>query len=81
MRGKWCFALFLGVASFLVFPGSEAFATCTTILIGKNASSDGTVLVAHNEDMEDNDSGKLWYQPRKSYQPGGQVTLPFETVP
>ena len=36
---------------------------CTTILVGKNATADGSVLHGHNEDMGFTAVGRLWHVP------------------
>ncbi len=54
-------------------------AGCTTILVGKNASADGSVMMAHNEDMGDL-SGRLLYQPGKTNE-AREISVNYETVP
>lgn len=55
------------VAMLLFSPASEAQA-CTTILVGKKASADGSVLVSHSDDGL-NDA-RLVYVPAKDHNPG-----------
>ena len=40
---------------------------CTTILVGKKATADGSVIMGHNEDMGDL-SGRLVFQPAQTHQ-------------
>lgn len=54
---------------------------CTTILVGKNATRDGSVLLAHNEDMGQNDVGRLWVTPAQEYDEGETVALPYTVIP
>ncbi len=52
---------------------------CTTILVGKNATADGSVIIGHNEDMG-NLSGRLIFQPRQTYSEK-EIDLNYVTVP
>ena len=44
----------------IYFVGVSSLYPCTTILIGKGLSKDGSILHAHNEDMGQNTVGRLW---------------------
>lgn len=46
--------------TFLLLFHNFAYA-CTTILVGKNLTIDGTVIHAHNEDMGFATSGRIWF--------------------
>jgi len=56
-------------------------AGCTTIIFGKEATADGSVLMAHNEDYGPNDCFHLVHHPRESHAPGEVIRFAFETVP
>ncbi|MGA2260711.1 MAG: C69 family dipeptidase [Acidobacteriota bacterium] len=61
--------------------GSKAAAGCTTVIIGKRASADGSVIMAHNEDYGDNDCMHLVYHPEEKHVPGDVIRFAFEAVP
>ncbi len=50
---------------------------CTTILIGKDATRDGSVILAHNEDMGKNTAGLLNYYKGQEYPPGTLIKVPY----
>lgn len=52
---------------------------CTTILIGKDATADGSVILGHNEDMGSL-SGRLMFQPGQKHREK-QVKLNYVTIP
>ena len=54
---------------------------CTTVIVGKEASADGSVLMAHTEDYGANDAMKLVYHPRQTHEPGEVIHFAFEDVP
>jgi dipeptidase len=66
------------ILQFLVAMDS-AYAGCSILLIGKNRSTDGSVLVAHNEDAADK-SARLTYISRKHH-PEKKVHLNYITIP
>ncbi|MGD9211321.1 MAG: C69 family dipeptidase, partial [Desulfobacteraceae bacterium] len=53
------------------------FEKCTTIIVGKDISSDGSVLLAHNEDLGDNAAQHYIVEPRKQYAAGTTMTTYF----
>ena len=53
---------------------------CTTVIVGKLASADGSVLMAHNEDYGANDAMKLVYHPRQTHQPGEVIHFAFQNI-
>jgi dipeptidase len=63
----------------LTSPGQETFPSdynCFTVLVGKNASVDGTLLYGHNDD----DGFQLvntYVEPRKNYPKGAEQTLQY----
>ena len=60
-------------------PGSLPIENCTTVLVGKAATADGSVMMAHNEDMGDH-SGRLLYVPGKA-QADKEIALNYVTIP
>lgn len=58
---------------------SKEITGCTTILVGKNVTADGSVIMGHNEDMGDR-SGRLVFQPGKR-QKENEIQLNYVTVP
>lgn len=60
----------LSMAFFFLLAGAPVASAlaCTTILVGKQASADGSVLVSHSDDgMND---ARLVYVPAKDWEPG-----------
>ena len=53
---------------------------CTTIIVGKDASADGSVLLAHNEDLGGYPAQHYIVVPRIQYEPGATVTTWFGAV-
>jgi dipeptidase len=89
-----CSAILLSILFFILSTGlsGRAEATncpfepelareCTTILIGKDATADGSVMLAHTEDMDQNDSGKLWFKPRGIHAPDTTFSIPTVVIP
>ena len=64
--------LFIGLFSFL----QNSFA-CTTILIGKNMTKNGCVILAHNEDMGKDAAGILNYYQGKNHPTGTFIDVPY----
>jgi len=54
---------------------------CTTLIIGKEATADGSVIMAHNEDYGDNACMHLMYHPRQTHEPEELIHFAFEDVP
>lgn len=61
-------------------PGDRGKA-CTTVIVGKGASADGSVLMAHEEDYAPNDAMKIVHHPRQQHAPGEVIHFAFEDVP
>ncbi len=59
----------------------KASVGCTTIIIGRKATADGSVLMAHNEDYGDNDCMHLVYHPRETHKPGEVIRFAYASVP
>jgi len=55
---------------------------CTSVAFGKNATADGSVLMAHNEDGEDEEHPcrHLAYHPGVTYPPGTELKLKGEAI-
>lgn len=66
----WVFALLLVVSA-----GGGVCQACFSIVVGKNASTDGCVIVAHNEDDTAPQIVNHHKVPRHNYPPGSKVTL------
>ncbi len=54
---------------------------CTTVIVGKNATADGSVIMSHTEDYGKDDAMKLTYHPRETHQPGEVIHFAFVDVP
>lgn len=54
---------------------SPARADCTTFIAGREATADGSVLLAHNEDLGNNAAQHYLVVPREHHDPGEVVTL------
>lgn len=58
----------------LIFPAFIS-GNCFTVLVGKDASADGSVLFGHNEQNGGRRIINYWYVPRMKYPPGTEVVL------
>jgi dipeptidase len=56
-------------------------AACTTILVGKELTADGSVIFGHNEDMGLEATGRLWSQQARSYKENASVDVPYVNLP
>lgn len=72
------FRAFLGIALSLSLAASAM--ACTTIIVGRNLTEDGSVMMAHTEDMDDDDVGRIYLVPHKERVAGETLWLPWETV-
>lgn len=50
---------------------------CTTVLVGKALTADGSVLHAHNEDMGNDAVGRLWNVPATKHRVGKRFRVPY----
>lgn len=55
--------------------------SCTTILIGRSLTADGSVIHAHNEDMGNEAVGRLWATAPSSRRPGETLRVPYIELP
>ncbi len=53
---------------------------CTTVIVGKNATADGSVLLGHNEDWGEYLMPLRW-NPREKHQPGETLHMPRRRLP
>ena len=53
---------------------------CSSIIVGKEATADGSMLIAHNEDLGNYSAHHYIYAPRVIHQPGKTVTTHFGAV-
>lgn len=63
----------------LLFVSVTGF-SCTTILIGKGLTIDGSVMHAHNEDMGFNAVGRLWHVKAANHKEGETINVPYVTL-
>ncbi len=82
------FWLGAGLMMLFVFSGQteirndcKAASGCTTVIIGKKATADGSVIMAHNEDYGASDCLHLVYHSRENHAPGEVMSFAFEKVP
>jgi dipeptidase len=54
---------------------------CTTILVGKSLTADGSVMHAHNEDMGNEAVGRLWATASSSHSEGDTLSVPYVELP
>ncbi len=74
------------VAALLLFAGASLAgpapaAACTTILIGRSLTADGSVIHAHNEDMGNDAVGRLWWAPPATHAAGATLRVPYVELP
>jgi dipeptidase len=74
-------ALFPDLLPQRIDAAAKASAGCTTIIVGKKATADGSVIMAHNEDYGDNDCMHLAHHPPETHAPGEVIRFAFVTVP
>jgi len=68
---------FLFLASLVLLSFCSAFA-CTTMLVGKDATADGSIIVAHADDDELGDQ-RVMYVPAANHKPGAKrAVYPFK---
>lgn len=65
--------------SILLF--QETTLPCTTVVVGRNLTADGSIIHAHNEDMGVSIAGRLWHVSSKNYNPDEKVRVPYMEIP
>ncbi len=53
---------------------------CTTVLIGRALTADGSVIHAHNEDMGNDAVGRLWAAAPATHGPNSRVRVPYVEI-
>ncbi len=78
MRGKLSLVIIMVMALLSVPIASHS---CTTVLIGKEMTADGSVIHAHNEDMGFSAVGRLWAAEAATHKTGDMLEVPYVTIP
>ena len=74
----------LGVVFVLVgaaIAGLRPSSACTTILVGKSLTTDGSVIHALNEDMGNDAVGRVWSVAPTRYEDGATLEVPYVELP
>ncbi len=74
-----CCRSFLGVL--LVFALALQGFACTTIIVGKDLTENGTVLMAHNEELGDYSAQHYIYRPAARHEEGAMLKMPNVEIP
>ena len=69
------------VAAGITLANSGDAVACTTILIGKSLTADGSVIHAHNEDMGNEAVGRLWVVEPSRHGAGETLDVPYVELP
>ncbi len=56
---------------------ATAARACTTVLIGRALTADGSVIHAHNEDMGNQAAGRVWWTPPRDYPAEAVLRVPY----
>jgi len=75
MSRKKTFSFVILLHCLILFLTSSVSADCFTVIVGKNASSDGSVLFGHNEQNGGRRIVSYRYVPRLRFEPGTMVSL------
>lgn len=70
MRRRSLYATVLIALSLVVLAVSPALADCTSVIVGRSASADGSVLLGHNEDNGGRIVMPQYVVPRETHEPG-----------
>ncbi|OQX81634.1 MAG: hypothetical protein B6D64_01740 [Bacteroidetes bacterium 4484_276] len=68
--------LYIVQSGFSQTGNQKAGQECFMVLIGKNASADGSVLLAHNNDLSGDEPSHLVKYPKKIHSPDDSITFP-----
>jgi dipeptidase len=69
--------LAIAVTMFFALCACRDVAACTTILVGKALTADGSVILGHNEDMGLTATGRLWSQQARSFKESVRIEVPY----
>ena len=72
--------LFIVVMFFAIFECRDA-AACLTILVGKELTADGSVILGHNEEVGLEATGRLWFQQARNFKESVRVEVPYVSLP
>ena len=78
MRGKVSLVTLMVMALLCVPIASYS---CTTVLVGKDVTADGSVMHAHNEDMGPAAVGRLWAVEAVTHKTGETLEVPYVKIP
>lgn len=69
------------IAAVVMLTGPATARACTTILIGRALTADGSVIHAHNEDMGNDAVGRLWAVEATLSREGESLRVPYVELP
>jgi dipeptidase len=72
--------LVIAVTIFFALFECRDVAACTTILVGKKLTADGSVILGHNEDMGLEAAGRLWSQQARSFKESVRIKVPYVSL-
>ena len=75
---KKCLIMLLGCVALILFYAGHS-AACTTILVTKGASRDGSVMISHSDDDELGDQ-RIIYVPAADHKPGSKRPVYYDPV-
>ncbi len=73
--------LILALIAAATLLGSAPAESCTTILVGRSLTADGSLIHAHNEDMGNEAVGRLWAVAPSSHPQGETLSVPYVELP
>ena len=72
--------LIIVVTMFFALFECRDVAACTTILVGRTLTADGSVILGHNEDMGLTATGRLWSQQARSFKERVRIEVPYVSL-